>query len=74
MRFIRKDKFTKHAVRRAKTYIDDEYRWGVDIDLERFFDRVNLDILMYKLLKPIEDKRVLKLIREYLQSGILINV
>lgn len=61
------------AIQRAKTYIDDGYRWVVDIDLEKFFDKVNHDILMYKLSKSIKDKRVLKLIRKYLQSGILIN-
>ncbi len=61
------------SIQRAKTYIDDGYRWVVDIDLEKFFDKVNHDILMYKLSKYIKDKRVLKLIRKYLQSGILIN-
>ena len=43
------------------------------MDLEKFFDKVNHDILMYKLSKDIKDKRVLKLIRKYLQSGIMIN-
>ena len=63
----------KHAIQRAKTYMDDGHKWVVDIDLEKFFDKVNHDILMYKLSKSIKDKRVLKLIRKYLQSGILIN-
>lgn len=43
------------------------------MDLEKFFDKVNHDILMYKLSKNIKDKRVLSLIRKYLQSGIMIN-
>ena len=63
----------KGAIKRAESYINDGYRWVVDMDLEKFFDRVNHDILMYKLSKEIHDKRVLKLIRKYLQSGIMIN-
>src|SRR5207249_4112676 len=47
------------------------HRWVVDVDLEKFFDRVNHDILMDRLAKRIADKRVLKLIRLYLQAGIL---
>ena len=46
---------------------------GCRYRLEKFFDKVNHDILMYKLSKHIKDKRVLKLIRKYLQSGIMIN-
>lgn len=49
------------------------YRWNVDIDLEKLFDKVNHDILMYKLSRDIKDKRVLRLIRKCLQSGIMIN-
>ena len=45
----------------------------VDVDLERFFDRVNHDILMGKLAKRIEDKRVLRLIRRYLGAGVMVN-
>ena len=63
----------KDAIRKAESYINEGYRWVVDIDLEKFFDKVNHDILMYKLSKDIKDKRVLKLIRKYLQSGIMIN-
>jgi RNA-directed DNA polymerase len=43
------------------------------MDLENFFDRVNHDILMAKLAKRIRDKRVLRLIRKYLQAGVMIN-
>lgn len=63
----------KDAIKKAESYINEGYRWVVDIDLEKFFDKVNHDILMYKLSKDIKDKRVLKLIRKYLQSGIMIN-
>ena len=63
----------KEAIKKAESYINEGFRWVVDIDLEKFFDRVNHDILMYKLSKDISDKRVLKLIRRYLQSGIMIN-
>ena len=63
----------KDAIKKAESYINEGYRWVVDIDLEKFFNKVNHDILMYKLSKDIKDKRVLKLIRKYLQSGIMIN-
>ena len=63
----------KSAIKKAESYINEGYRWVVDIDLEKFFNKVNHDILMYKLSKDIKDERVLKLIRKYLQSGIIIN-
>lgn len=59
------------AVLRAKAYVEAGNRWVVDVDLEKFFDRVNHDVLMGKLAKRIGDKRILKLIRRYLQAGIL---
>jgi group II intron reverse transcriptase/maturase len=59
------------AVVQAKRYIAEGYEWVVDIDLEKFFDRVNHDILMGRLAKRIEDKRILRLIRRYLQAGIM---
>ncbi len=49
------------------------YRWVVDIDLEKFFDKVNHDKLMGILAKTIKDRILLKLIRRYLQSGVMIN-
>lgn len=61
------------AVRRAQGYVQAGRRWVVDVDLERFFDRVNHDILMGKLAKRIEDKRVLRLIRRYLEAGVMIH-
>jgi RNA-directed DNA polymerase len=56
---------------RAKSYVEEGYRWVVDMDLEKFFDRVNHDVLMGRLAKRIGDKRILRLIRRYLQAGIL---
>ncbi|QDQ00048.1 group II intron reverse transcriptase/maturase [Lysinibacillus fusiformis] len=61
------------AIREAKGYIREGNRWVVDIDLEKFFDKVNHDRLMGVLAKRIEDKHLLKLIRKYLKSGIMIN-
>jgi group II intron reverse transcriptase/maturase len=59
------------AVRRAQRYVQEGRRWVVDVDLERFFDRVNWDILMGRLSKRIGDKRVLRLIRRYLEAGVM---
>jgi len=61
------------AIREAKGHIKEGYRWVVDMDLEKFFDKVNHDRLMSTLAKKISDKPLLKLIRRYLQSGIMIN-
>lgn len=61
------------AVREAKGYLTEGYRWVVDIDLEKFFDKVNHDRLMGTLAKRIEDKCLLKLIRRYLKSGVMIH-
>src|SRR5690625_4300939 len=70
---FRPNRSAHDAVRKAKTYIREGNRWVVDIDLEKFFDKVNHDRLMGTLAKRIEDKRLLKLIRKYLNAGILIN-
>ena len=61
------------AVLEAQQYVQAGYGTVVDVDLEKFFDHVNHDILMDRLAKRIADKRVLKLIRLYLQAGILAN-
>jgi len=47
------------------------HRWVVDLDLAQFFDRVNHDVLMARLARRIEDKRVLRLIRAYLRAGVM---
>jgi RNA-directed DNA polymerase len=59
------------AVRQAQRHVQDGYRVVVDVDLEKFFDRVNHDILMERLARRIDDKAVLRLIRRYLVAGIL---
>jgi RNA-directed DNA polymerase len=61
------------AVKQAMAHVQAGYRVVVDVDLEKFFDRVNHDILMERLAKRIADKRVLGLIRRYLQAGIVAN-
>jgi group II intron reverse transcriptase/maturase len=60
-------------MRQAQAYTQAEYEWVVDIDLEKFFDRVNHDMLMARVAREVKDKRVLKLIRAYLNSGVMIN-
>ena len=61
------------AVRRAQGYVQEGRRFVVDVDLEKFFDRVNHDVLMGRLDRRIADKRVLGLIRRYLGAGVLAN-
>jgi RNA-directed DNA polymerase len=62
-----------HAVEQSQEYIREGYDWVVDIDLEKFFDRVNHDMLMARVARVVKDKRVLKLIRAYLESGVMVN-
>jgi RNA-directed DNA polymerase len=61
------------AVAAAQQYIAEGYRWVVDLDLEKFFDRVNHDKLMAKIAERVNDKRMLKLIRAFLQAGVMEN-
>lgn len=61
------------AIKQSLEYINQGYKCVVDIDLEKFFDKVNHDILIDRLSKRIEDRRVLDLIRKYLKSGIMLN-
>lgn len=61
------------ALEQAQKHINEGYKYVVDMDLEKFFDKVNHDILMNLISEKIEDKRVLKLIRSYLNSGIMTN-
>src|SRR5438270_6603835 len=61
------------AVAQAQQYIAEGYRWCVDLDLEKFFDRVNHDKLMGQIAKRIEDKRLLKIIRAFLNAGVMEN-
>lgn len=59
------------AVEQAQKYIADGYRWVVDLDLEKFFDRVNHDRLMAKIAERVGDKHLLKLIRAFLTAGVM---
>jgi group II intron reverse transcriptase/maturase len=61
------------AVKQAQEYVEAGYEWAVDIDLEIFFDRVNHDMLMARMARVVKDKRVLKLIRAYLNSGVMVE-
>src|SRR6266436_4145723 len=61
------------AVAQAQQYIVANYSWVVDLDLEKFFDRVNHDKLMGQVAKRVEDKRLLKLIRAFLNAGVMEN-
>src|ERR1700680_4684738 len=62
-----------HAVAQAQQYIAQGYGWVIDLDLEKFFDRVNHDKLMGQIAKRVEDKRLLKLLRAFLNAGVMEN-
>jgi RNA-directed DNA polymerase len=68
---FRPNRSAHDAVRQARRHAAEGRRWVVDIDLEKFFDRVNHDVLMARVRRKVKDKRVLKLIRRYLQAGMM---
>lgn len=68
---FREGRNAHQAVEQARKYLDEGKEWVVEIDLDKFFDRVNHDKLMGELAKRVGDKRTLKLIRSYLNSGIM---
>lgn len=70
---FRPNRSAHQAVAKAQEYIAEGYGYVVDIDLEKFFDRVNHDMLMGRVAKRIADKRVLKLIRAFLEAGIVME-
>lgn len=70
---FRKGKSAQQAVKQALSYANSGCRYVVDIDLSKFFDRVNHDLLMSLIAKRVKDKPLLRLIRRYLQSGIMID-
>ena len=70
---FRPGRSAQQAVCQAQRYVQGGRRWVVDVDLEKFFDRVNHDMLMGRVAKHIADSRVLTLIRRYLDAGIMVN-
>src|SRR5215467_13326855 len=68
---FRPGRSAKQAVHEAQQYIAEGYRWVVDLDLEKFFDRVNHDRLLAAVAKRVADKRMLKLIRAFLEAGVM---
>lgn len=70
---FRPGKSAHQAVKAAQGYIREGRRFVVDVDLAQFFDRVNHDILMARVARRVEDKRVLRLIRRYLNAGVMLN-
>ena len=61
------------ALKAARGYVEAGYRWVVDVDLDKFFDRVNHDVLMARVARRIKDKRLLRLLRRYLRSGVMVE-
>lgn len=70
---FRPNRSAQMALSQAREYLRDGYKYVVDMDLEKFFDRVNHDILMERLSRDISDKRLLRIIRRYLEAGLLQN-
>ncbi|MBF0368113.1 MAG: group II intron reverse transcriptase/maturase [Magnetococcales bacterium] len=68
---FRPNRSAHQAVRQARSHVASGRRWVVDMDLEKFFDRVNHDVLMSRVARKIGDQKVLKLIRRYLEAGMM---
>jgi RNA-directed DNA polymerase len=68
---FRPGRSAQQALQAAQQYVQQGRSWVVDIDLEQFFDRVNHDILMSRVARHVDDARVLKLIRRYLEAGLM---
>jgi RNA-directed DNA polymerase len=70
---FRQGRSCHQALQKAREYVEEGREYVVDMDLEKFFDNVNHDILMSRLAKHIGDKRILKIVRRFLQAGIMYN-
>jgi RNA-directed DNA polymerase len=70
---FRPNRSAHDAVRTVRDYIKEGCRWAVDMDLEKFFDTVNHDVLMHRVARKVLDKRLLKLIGKYLRAGVMVN-
>jgi RNA-directed DNA polymerase len=70
---FRPGRSAKDAVYQIREYIREGYRVAVDMDLSKFFDTVNHDVLMHRVARKVRDKRVLRLIGKYLRAGVMVN-
>lgn len=70
---FRPERSAHQAVRKAKEHVEEGYEWVVDIDIEKFFDKVNHDILMSRMARKVKDKRVLKLLRACLTAEVMVE-
>lgn len=70
---FRRGRSAQQAVQCAQRHVEDGFDWVVDVDLEKFFDRVNHDLLMDRVRREVSDPRVLKLIRRYLKAGLMVD-
>lgn len=70
---FRRGRSAQQAVQCAQRHVEDGFGWVVDVDLEKFFDRVNHDLLMDRVRREVSDPRVLKLIRRYLKAGLMVD-
>ena len=70
---FRPNKSAHQAVMQAQTFVQSGLTWCVDVDLEKFFDRVNHDILMDRVNKRLKDKRLIKLIHRFLKAGVMVQ-